>query len=310
MNLESNTGGADHVLKHRFIVYQYGKVGSTSITSALNQLKGCEAHQTHFMGEKSFAGILRMLMDPMKSEYFFDHSSGQLIENLRLYRSFVRREIDPSPLTVVSIAREPFDWFRSALVQDALDLVGYFKKLLDNRSIAHEDDSEVLGKGLELVFTLLSQGILHFGTLDQMCRGKRYVELPKGVDHKGEEDFTAFMFIVNIFMRPYLWYHTQFSDLLGFGVTEMEPFSGGGLKRSESWGNTYVLNYESVQESMNAVMADLGFDGELKLARKNETQKKPFSNVILDAFASEEALRLRRLCHSEDTRLLGYTAYL
>ena len=78
---------------HRFIVYQYGKVGSTSVVNALNQLPESEAFQSHFLGESAFSETLKRLQDPAASDYVFEHSAGQLIENLRIYRHYLRRGI-------------------------------------------------------------------------------------------------------------------------------------------------------------------------------------------------------------------------
>ena len=103
---------------HRFIIYQYGKVGSTSLSAALDQLPGAQASATHFLGEKAFREVFDRLLDPRTPQYFFEHESGQLFRNLRIHRQFLRRDTDPGALTVVSLAREPFDWFRSAFAQD------------------------------------------------------------------------------------------------------------------------------------------------------------------------------------------------
>ena len=99
---------------HRFIVYQYGKVGSTSVVNALDQLPETEAFQSHFLGEAAFSEPFNRLQDPAVSDYVFEHSAGQLIENLRIYRHYLRRGTSDNRLTIISLAREPFDWFRSS----------------------------------------------------------------------------------------------------------------------------------------------------------------------------------------------------
>ena len=305
MNQEQ-PGGKGGAVTHRFIVYQYGKVGSTSVTAALNRLAGCEAHQTHFLGESAFSGTLKRLMNPDTPDYFFEHSAGQLLENLRLYRHFARREIDSTPLTVISLAREPFDWFRSALVQDAQEHLVSLRTLLDNRGIACGGDEDAMTAGLELLFGLLLDAITHFGSLDAMCRGRRYQELEQALEHAGSDDFRAIMFFVNIFMRPHLWYHTHFMDVLEFGLGDMSPMDCGGLRRKEGWGNTYVLNYESMATELPAVVSELGFSSCPQLTHENATDDKPHSEVVSAAFGSDAAQALRRVCHSEDTRYLGY----
>jgi hypothetical protein len=48
---------------HRFIIYQYGKVGSTSLVEALNKLPDTEAYQSHFLGEAAFSATSWTTLD-------------------------------------------------------------------------------------------------------------------------------------------------------------------------------------------------------------------------------------------------------
>ncbi len=48
---------------HRFIVYQYGKVGSTSLMNALNTMPDTQAFQSHFLGKDAFTQTLTRLQD-------------------------------------------------------------------------------------------------------------------------------------------------------------------------------------------------------------------------------------------------------
>ena len=36
------------------IVYRYGKVASTSVITAVNEMRGVSAHKCHFFGEEAF----------------------------------------------------------------------------------------------------------------------------------------------------------------------------------------------------------------------------------------------------------------
>ena len=291
---------------HRFIIYQYGKVGSTSLVEALNKLPDTEAYQSHFLGEAAFADTLTRLMNPEESDYFFRHSCGQLTENLRIYRHYLRRDLDDNPLTVITMARQPFDWFRSCVAQDIDQHLHSLKLMLDKRHISYKSNGAAIKSGMALVFQQLLLAIAHFGSLDQMCRGERYPELEEALPHEDQEDFQSLMFFVNMFMRPHLWFQTHFEPFLGFGLKDLAPMDSGPYKKTEQWGNIYLLKYEQLSDSMRVVMNDLGYRRRAKLPRRNTGRTKHFARELKGAFNTEAATQLRALCHSEDTRLLGY----
>ena len=101
------------------IVYQYGKVASTSLVTTFNKMRGVSAHQCHFFGEDAFRATVTRLCNPDTNDYFFKHSLGQLAENLKAYRLYHRKDpAEDDRCIVLTVAREPFDWFRSSLVQE------------------------------------------------------------------------------------------------------------------------------------------------------------------------------------------------
>jgi len=291
---------------HRFIVYQYGKVGSTSVTAALNRLPGVEAHQCHFLGVDAFAGTVKRLTNPELSDYFFEHGAGQLIENLRIFRYFQRREIDPGPVTMLTMAREPFDWFRSAMSQDIAEHLVSLRRMLQVRGLPCGEDSEVVGTGIAFLLERLLCAVQHFGSLDAMCEGARYPELRRNMEHADAEDFRAFMFFVNIFTRPHLWFQTHFLPVTGVELAQLSPVAEGVDGLSESWGGIYLIRYESLQTGFQAVLDDVGIDRKARLPRKNRGDSKRFAAELEAAFSSEVAMSLGAACHSRDTRALGY----
>lgn len=104
------------------VVYQFGKVASTSVVAALNLLPDVEAVQCHFMGKQALSQVLDSLFAPTMTDYFYFHQRGQLIENIDITRKVSQlRQPGTSEqnLLVLSMCRDPMDWFRSALTQDA-----------------------------------------------------------------------------------------------------------------------------------------------------------------------------------------------
>ncbi|MAT93058.1 MAG: hypothetical protein CME59_10700 [Halioglobus sp.] len=293
---------------HRIIVYQYGKVGSTSITAALNGLRGVEAHQCHFLGEQAFADTLRRLVNPELSDYFFEHGSGQLLQNLRVYRYFQRREIDADPVTVLTLAREPFDWFRSAIAQDIGEHLAALRRMLEVRDAAPASEAEVVTEGVPLLLGRLLEAVQHFGSVDAMCEGARYPELRSGLDHADLADFRAFMFFVNTFLRPHLWYQSHFEPAIGVSLSALQPLASGALCARQAWGGVYLVRYESLQQGFRAMLEDIGLPADAKLPQRNLGAHKPLAAELAAAFRSQAAARLEAVCHSRDTRALGYPA--
>ena len=290
---------------HRFIVYQYGKVGSTSLVNALNTLPESQAFQSHFMGKDAFTATLARLQDPMLPEYFFEHSAGQLIENLRIFRHFSRRDISDDKLTIISVAREPFDWFRSCISQDIAQHLASFRATLQQKNITHTDDADVLEQGMTLLFRRLLQAIEYFGSVDALCQGKRYT-LHKHINIPDPNDFKNFMFLLNIFLRPHTWFNSHLEKEMNCEIRTMAPLGSTALCHRQSWGNIYLLRYESLSEGFQLVLDDLEYSKEISLPHSNVSKHKPFSAELDAIFSLPEALELQVLCHSKDTKYLGY----
>ena len=304
-NRDPRQQGTVTTTMHRFIVYQYGKVGSTSIVDALNGLPESKAFQSHFLGEMAFQATLQRLMDPGVPDYFFEHSAGQLIKNLRIYRHFLLRGQGRDRLTVITLAREPFDWFRSSISQDINQHIESLKTMLRKQGATWRDDDDALQLGMTLVFERLLLAIRHFGSVDATCGAKRFV-LKDVIPVADNADFQSFMFFLNIFLRPHLWFRTHFREVMQIDIRDMEAVSSGLFRNRQGWGNTYLIRYEDLADAFPLMLDDLGFGKAVKLPRENESRKKPYSRQLERLFATGPALELRSLCTSEDTRFLGY----
>lgn len=290
---------------HRFIIYQYGKVGSTSIVNALNELPASEAYQSHFLGEEAFSETLKRLQDPSIPDYFFNHSCGQLIENLKIYRHYLRREEDQDKLTMISLAREPFDWFRSCIAQDIEQHLASLKIQLQKKGVSFSSDSDVVKSGMALVFRRLLHALQHFGSVDELGTKRRF-SLGDILDTADQKDFRSFMFFLHMFIRPHVWFSNHFQDLLKINIRDLEPLEHGVFRHQQEWGGIYLMRYEDLTEGFPLLLKDLGYQQNIPLPRENISSRKPFHEELEAAFATDEALELSALCTSEDTRFLGY----
>ena len=58
-------------MKYYAVVYQMGKVASTSIVDTLGSFDHIEAVQSHFLGDKALVAVIPSITDPDISDYFF-----------------------------------------------------------------------------------------------------------------------------------------------------------------------------------------------------------------------------------------------
>lgn len=104
------------------IVYQMGKVGSTSIVASINEA-GIPAYQSHFLDTLSFHDAVDLFVqkDSVEEE-FSRHITGQLHENLLLrnkltsYKNSKARQT--AMLGIITLVREPLAWYFSNLSQN------------------------------------------------------------------------------------------------------------------------------------------------------------------------------------------------
>lgn len=293
-------------MTHRFIVYQYGKVGSTSMTAALNKMRDVDAYQCHFLGEQAFQNTINSLMRPQMSEYFFEHSAGQLVDNLRAYRCFLRRELDDSPVTLLTVCREPFGWFRSAISQDIKEHCKALERMLRVRGKPPRTRAETVEQGLGLLLDYLVWIIDHFESVDALTSGVRYGILKREMDYHDKADFTTLMSFLNTFLRPHTWFQSHFEVAIGVAIDELQPLSNGVNYLPNESGGIYLLRYESLEQGFATVLSDLGIQSRRRLPKRNRGKSKPFSRELARVFESETARQLQAKCHSSATVTLGY----
>ncbi len=113
------------------IVYQMGKVASTAICDAL-RIAEINAVHSHFLGEENLARMLKNLLRPDLEEYFVHHGTGQLVQNIettrkvKWYRKY--KEKEGKKLKVITLARDPMNWYRANFTQN---FEGYYGALKD-----------------------------------------------------------------------------------------------------------------------------------------------------------------------------------
>lgn len=293
-------------MRHFVVVYQYGKVASTSLVATLNALSDVEAVQAHFLGEESLREMVSLIVDPATSDYFQHHQVGQFIENARTTRLInAHRQGDgrDGALAIVSLYRDPFEWFRSSVLQD---IAGYLPAL---EAIAGAEDQTGdgearTGQALERALGMLAGIVAEFGGIDAVLEQRCSPALAHHPVFAGQPGLRPLFYTM---LRPFSWFEAHYEPAIGCGLGDFAGIEAGVLYRKEEWVSLFVLRYESIDAQLGVVADRLGIGPVRELARENASGEKHMSGVVRDAFASEAARALKaQFLASDYARRFGY----
>lgn len=288
------------------IVYQYGKVASTSLVTTLNKMRGVSAYQCHFFGEDAFRATVTRLCNPDTNDYFFKHSLGQLTENLKAYRLYHQQNRDDGNRCIVlTVAREPFDWFRSSLVQEIEGHIPALTLSLRDRGVERMSREQIVTEGLALLIERIHGALDSVGGgIDDLVPNKRR-ELDQILPFVDTPDFEAFLFILSRFLQPHWWFRTQFTPEFGIAIGDMADKGRGLMGSSTETGDVYLARYEQLDTAFERLL-ELENLPNKGLVRVNEGHSKAFSREINAVFQTPRALELRKRSQSEIATTLGY----
>ncbi len=291
------------------IVYQFGKVASTSLVNTLKTVDGLDVHQSHFLGERALQQIVSIAISRETNGYFHQHLRGQLLTNVELtYRmNRVLAGHGAAKLKVLSLSREPLDWLRSGILQD---IAGYRGDLLaygQAAGVACEDEDESLQAALTSVLAQISDIIDRKGGLAEVVdafhrSGGKTLLAPFGA---GLPAIVRRLFFLAL--RPHTWFEEHLRPCFGIGLEDFERTDGIWIAR-EPRADFAILRYEDLDTSLPSAFDALGFGRAVRpLLRDNVSRDKAYSDVVAASFASEEADALRvKLQRSQYAGFFGY----
>jgi len=144
------------------------------------------------------------------------------------------------------------------------------------------------------------------GGVDSLTPEKRQA-LWKSMDFADSRDFQQFLFLLGRFLMPHNWFSTHLHPALDTHFAEMETISKGLFRTRKEWGNIYMMRYEELASAFELALGDLGYEKIPSLKAANVSDSKRLNTAVREAFASDSALMLKRQCHSEASRFLGYS---
>lgn len=289
------------------VVYQMGKVASTSIVATLNEVEGIEAAQAHFLGEKALSAIVPQITSPETPDYFFEHSLGQFIENVRITRRMNLTRAGGVPgkrLLVISLSRDPVEWIRSSVVQDIRGYLPILKSLCDSAQLTYATDAEAATAGLRYLIEKSCDLLSAFGGVDgflesQLGYSRRFAAT---IFENNPDNARLFM----MFLRPANWFESHFQPALSIGLDEM-ACDDLVWHAEEDHACFAVVRYEDMSEALPRWLKSMGLCDIGELRRENVSAEKSYAAEVASVFRSDVGDRLKVLFNeTRYSRFFGY----
>lgn len=290
------------------IVYQFGKVASTSLVNTLKKDPALDVHQSHFLGESALKRIIPIAVGHTTNAYFHEHLRGQLMANVELtYRmNRVLRAPEGEKLRVISLCREPLDWLRSGILQD---IDGYRDDILrftSEQECGGENQGERLRNGLAEILRRIAVIFDDLGGAETALKTYHEVGGKQLLPPKGYASDLIVRRLFFLALRPLAWFDEHFRSCFGFGLPEFAEQKGIWVAKRNR-GEFVILRYEDIAEKLDAAIDAIGLCLAHPLQRKNVSKTKPFSDEVTSAFQTIAAEKLRSVLHASDyARYFGY----
>jgi hypothetical protein len=239
-------------------------------------------------------------------EHFVYHMKGQLAANIDLTRQLrkVRQSIEQGDKAqpkarVISLAREPLDWYRAELVQN---FAGYMPALRTFCGRPADDDRDDAGCLVEahraMLATLTGVVVRSHADIADV--------LEPALDVAGQR---ALLRNARNFFKPILWFQRLFEAPTGIDVfgAPGQAAGRGALRFESPWCDALVLRYEDLDRAVAGVAGSVGASG-LTLPRATVSDAKPESAPVGQALGQIQlpAAFAQTLYRSAYCRTFGY----
>lgn len=285
------------------LIYQMGKVASSSLCEALNA-SGIAAAQTHFLGHGPLSAMLGQILNPATNDFFATHAAGQLTANIALTRRLlvarehIERGGEAGPKAkIISLSRDPLDWYRAEFLQNFDGYIGAMRQFAGRRA---DDDSDDIACIVEA-----HKAMLHnMARLDLSAAMRPPYRVDRAITSwPVEHAQAALLRNGRNLLKPVLWFQHLFQEPTNIDIFALTPQRAGpgALRFENGFCEALIVKYEQLQEAMPAISAFVGVR-HLELPRTNVSEHKSHSGLVSAALAQLEI-------PSSITRLLYSSAY-
>ena len=274
------------------VVYQMGKVGSTSIVASLNSA-GVSAYQSHFLDTASFHQAIDKFDLPNSiSEQAANHLSIQLQRNLVLRNKVKQYQTNTPPredkLGIITLVRDPLNWYFSNLAQN------FYQVETNLRNWLESEDLLVKGQDLDV------SHIHHLFTEVFSCFDKIIPDMDR--DHANliqaaykeaskTKEGVLYRFIygqVAELNRIQFWYDKHFLPVFNHDLLRYTfPAADGYATHSIENIDILLLKFEELN-SLHQVIADFCGLSSFRMKFLNESKNKTIGQLVSNAKKSIE----------------------
>jgi hypothetical protein len=288
------------------VVFQFGKVASTALVDAFSKAPNVDAAQSHFLGQDALSKMVPTMLSPSTSDYFFEHQIGQFVRNARVSRriNLIRSGGSDEKLVIVSVSREPLDWFRSAFAQDIVEYVPTLRGIVGNVGVSCENDGEIVYHGLCSMLSGFSELLKNVETVNEATRRAQAGDFRFGAVF-GDDVELGVKRIFLLMLRPFSWFSDHFAPATGVALHDFQH-EGGYWHLERKDADYFILRYEDLDSSLPKATDRMGIS-DLRMERLNVGEEKMHSREVRQAFAIEAVNDLRRIfSSSEYCSFFGY----
>ncbi|PIE67711.1 MAG: hypothetical protein CSA23_02740 [Deltaproteobacteria bacterium] len=295
-------------MKYDIIVYQMGKVASTSLVETLNQIDGVTAYQSHFLGKENLGLILGILLDPDIADHFSYHGEGQLVKNIQLTRLLHQHEkgIADKRLVILSLSRDPVEWFRSQIQQE---LDGYYADFFQLANLERPETN--MHEAIRIGLARIESGIsVVLDTIDDVIGEPGFI-IPPLWSKNGDlwEQFGDTKQIIKrhvlTFIRPFYWFDEHIKKNFGIDIYA-HNIESAWFHINKSYFDLYICRFEDLKKNQDRIFSIVG-GKKIRMEKLNISHDKDYADVIDGSIA-----RWRRnpaICRVYDSaycRFFGY----
>lgn len=296
--------------RHFVLVYQYGKVASTSLVNAINSVDHVRAVQTHFLGQRALSETVARIAASQTDPFFAKQSFEQLIVNItytRLLNQFRNGNPPIERLSLLTIVREPLSWFRSAIVQDLNGHLPLIRRIsgMDMRGQGISEEAAV-ERGLRQLLvwmTKLATELSEISDFHPGIPGFRE-KAAEAIPDKVRDDVVSRFILM---LRPHTWFSSHYTPATGMELESFHELRTGLLVRDAGWARAFIVRYEDLDWAFAIVRKELDLPDHVELPKSNLSKDKVLSREVAAAFSGPEAQQLANILgRSRYSRRFGY----
>jgi hypothetical protein len=297
------------------IVYQMGKVASTAICDALRSAE-INAVQSHFLGEKNLAGVLKNLITPDLEDLFIHHGTGQLVQNIETTRKVLwykkYKQKEGKKLKVITLARDPMNWYRANFVQNLEGYCGALKDWVNENHPGHCGERDFVWYLRTFHVDLFN----HLAAIKSQPGSAQFqseviaLRIPSETMPARRDGLPEVLVRhLNILNRPLIWFDRFFAPIFDVDIFKEDFDVEKGYRHfTNDFCAVLLIRYENLGEVHGVIGDFVGIEG-FSPQKVNTSDSKPYASELFQAFENlnDQTAAIDKIYSSKYCTYFGYT---